>query len=215
MNDLELKVTRSSLYFWNIVITIIFIALLIKVDILVGDTFLTVFADIPPYHFIIIAFAIFRLTRLLVADHITQWLRDLCMESVMVKDALTGAMLVRCEKPIRGFRRLISDLLGCPWCVGVWVAFATLILYYLAAVESFSLGWIIILIFAFAGAGELVYAVVVALLSPHTVVNTLPLSTACNLLGDQQKKQPSPPVQITTTPNLCINCGTETAGEQK
>lgn len=214
MNDLELKVTRNSLYFWNIIATAIFIVLLVKVDILAGDRFMRVFADIPPYHFIIIAFAIFRITRLLVADHITQWLRDLCMKTVTVKDALTGAVFVRCEKPIRGIRRLISDLLGCPWCVGVWVSFATLILYYLAAVESFSLGWIIILIFAFAGAGELVYAVVVALLSPHTIVSNLPLSTACNLLGDQQRR-PLPAMEPAPAPHVCINCGAESSGEQK
>lgn len=214
MNDLELKVTRNSLYFWNIVITVIFIALLIKVDILLGDAILMVFADISPYHFIIIAFAIFRLTRLLVADHITQWLRDLCMKSVTVKDALTGAVFVRCEKPLRGFRRLISDLLGCPWCIGVWVSFATLILYYLAAVESFSLGWFIILIFAFAGAGELIYAIVVALLSPHMVVSNLPLSTACNLLGDQQRNH-SHRTQVVSPPNTCVTCGAETVDEHK
>lgn len=214
MNELELKVTRNSLYFWNIVATIIFIALLIKINIFAGDQLMYVFTRISPFHFVIISFAIFRLTRLLVADHITQWLRDLCMKTVNVKDPLTGALFVRCEKPIKGIRRLISDLLGCPWCVGVWVAFATLVLYYLAAVGVFSLGWMIILIFAFAGAGELVYAVVVSLLSPHTTINNLPLSTACNLLGGEQK-HPSQVSQPVSVPGVCIDCGAPTIQEQK
>lgn len=214
MNELELKVTRNSLYFWNIVASIIFIALLVKVNILAGDQLMYVFTRISPFHFIIIAFAIFRLTRLLVADHITQWLRDLCMKTVTVKDPLTGALFVRCEKPIKGIRRLISDLLGCPWCVGVWVAFAALVLYYLAATGTFSLGWMIILIFALAGAGELVYAVVVSLLSPHTTINNLPLSTACNLLGGEQK-QSSSINQPTPTPAVCLDCGAPTIQEQK
>ena len=214
MNELELKVTRNSLYFWNIVATIIFITFLFKINILAGNQLMYVFTNISPFHFVILSFAVFRLTRLLVADHITQWLRDLCMKTVDVKDPFTGAIFVRCEKPIKGIRRLISDLLGCPWCMGVWVAFAALVLYYLAAIGIFSLGWMIILIFALAGAGELVYAVVVSLLSPHTTINNLPLSTACNLLGGEQK-QSSSVIQSMTAPGVCVDCGAPTIQEQK
>lgn len=202
MNELELKKTRDSLYFWNIVATIVFLVLLVKVIAIGGIDAMRTIAEMSPFHFLILSFATFRLTRLFVADHITQWMRDLCMKSVHVKDPLTGAVFVRCEKPVAGLRRLVSDLLGCPWCVGVWMAFITVILYYVAAIEVVPLAWIILMVFAIAGAGELIYAVVVALLAPHVMMGFPMDQKGSNLLGGTKRVS-------SQNVNVCTDCGGE------
>lgn len=202
MPELELKETRNSLYFWNIIATIVFVVVMVKAVDVVGIEAVRIVSHISPYHFLLVSFATFRLTRLLVADHITQWLRDLCMKSVTVNDPMTGAVFVRCEKPTKGLRRLVSDLLGCPWCVGVWVAMVVIVLYYIAVTELFPVAWIVILVFAIAGAGELVYAVVVALLAPHMVMGFPMDQKGSNLLGGS--KRPQPPDSST---NVCTDCG--------
>lgn len=204
MPELELKETRNSLYFWNIIATIVFVVVVVKAVDIVGVEAVRTISHILPFHFLLVSFATFRLTRLLVADHITQWLRDLCMKNVTVKDPLTGVVFVRCEKPAKGLRRLISDLLGCPWCVGVWMAMVAIVLYYLAVTELFPVAWIIILVFAIAGAGELVYAVVVALLAPHMVMGFPMDQKGSNLLGGAKRPQPSD-----STANVCTDCGVE------
>lgn len=206
MSELELKKTRDSLYFWNIVATIIFLALIIKVMVIGGIDAVRIIANMSPFHFLIVSFATFRMTRLFVADHITQWLRDLCMESIVVKDPLTGAVFVRCEKPVKGLRRLISDLLGCPWCVGVWMAFVATILYYLAAIELSPIPWTIVMVFAIAGAAELIYAIVVALLAPHVVMGFPMDQKGANLLGGQKR----PVAPQAPSSNVCTECGVTT-----
>lgn len=205
MDKLELKETRYSQYFWNIIISIVFVGILVFI-ISVGDIFeVSALAHISPFHFIIVALATFRLTRLLVADHITEWLRDLCMEKVFEKDPLTGAIYMRCEKPIRGIRRIASDLFGCPWCMGIWMALASLALYYSAVMEIFSLAWVILLIFAVAGFAEIIYASIVALLSSHEGGSYLVDQRGVNLLSGQKHK---------STPNVCTDCGAETADKE-
>ncbi|MBI3634275.1 MAG: DUF1360 domain-containing protein [Candidatus Yonathbacteria bacterium] len=201
MNNLELKETRYNQYFWNIIISIIFVGILFYV-VSMSEVFdVRALAQISPFHFIIIALATFRLTRLLVADHITEWLRDLCMEKVFVKDPLTGATYMRCEKPIKGIRLIVSNLLGCPWCMGIWMALISLALYYSAIMEIFSLAWVILLIFAVAGAAEIIYASIVALMAPHEGGSYLVDQRGVNILSGQRRE---------SAPNVCADCGVET-----
>ena len=198
MPELELKETQYSQYFWNITISIIFIAILFLLmsmsDIL--DT--GILMKISPFHFIVVTLEKFRLTRLFVADHITEWLRDLCMKKVFVKDEMTGDMYMRCEKPIKGIRRIGIDLLECPWCMGIWMALISLVLYYLAITEVFFLSWIILLIFAVAGFSEIIYASIVALMAPHEGGAYLVDQRGVNILSGQRHK---------SAPNVCTDCG--------
>lgn len=201
MDNLELKTTRDSLYFWNIIAIIVFMVVIIKIVTIAGVEAMQVISEISPFHFLLISLTTFRLTRLFVADHITEWLRDLCMKKVSINDPLTGAVFVRQEKYSKGLRRLISDILGCPWCVGVWVALGTIMLYYTAITGIFSAGWMIILVFSLAGAAELIYAVVVALLSPHARVGFEMQQKGSNLLGSAKRVPPS------QNANVCTECG--------
>lgn len=201
MPALELKETKNSLYFWNIIITIIFVILLIKATDIIGTEAIHTISRISPFHFIIVALATFRLTRLFVADHITEWLRDLFMEKVFVKDELSGNTYVRFNKPTKGFRRICTDLLECPWCMGIWMALVSLALYTLAMMEIFSLAWAILLIFAVAGTAEIIYASIIALMAPHEGGSYLVDHRGINLLSGQRRE---------TAPNVCTDCGAET-----
>lgn len=61
---------------------------------------------------IIMALAIFRLTRLTVYDSITQWIRDLFEEG----------------KP-RTFLGTVKTLINCPWCTGLWFSLVVVVAY--------------------------------------------------------------------------------------
>ena len=200
MDKLELKTTRDSLYFWNIITTIVFVVVVVKMVAITGTKAMQVIAEITPFHFLLVSLTTFRLTRLIVADHITQWLRDLCMKNVIINDPLTGAIFVRKEKRVKGLRRLVSDLLGCPWCVGIWMALGSIVLYYVAVTDIFPTAWMIILVFSLAGAAELVYALAVALLSPHARIGFEMQQKGSNLLGSAKR----PPSHET---NVCTECG--------
>ena len=71
--------------------------------------------------------AVFRIIRLFVYDRITKWFRD---------------MFVGFES---GPGKTINDLLGCPWCIGVWASVVVVFFYYLS-----SISWIVILMLAVA-----------------------------------------------------------------
>lgn len=201
MDELELKTTRDSLYFWNIITIIVFVVVVIKIVAITGAEAMRVIADISPFHFLLVSLTTFRLTRLFVADHITAWLRDLCMKKISINDTLTGAIFVKQEKYPKGLRRLISDILGCPWCVGVWVALGTIVLYYTAVTDIFRAGWMVILVFSLAGAAELIYAIVVALLAPHAHIGFEAQQKGSNLLGSARRAPSS------QNANVCTECG--------
>ncbi len=109
------------------------------------------FSAISVFDFFIIVLAVFRLTRLFVYDGIMQYVRDLCLIKERVVDAVTGEETMRCGKPTVGFRKVASDLLACPWCVGVWLA-AIVIIFYTALPASH----LIIMILAVAGLASFV-----------------------------------------------------------
>lgn len=99
-------------------------------------------AGMPPlfingFDFALIVFAAFRLTRLFVYDKIMQWFRDLFLEN--------GAL------PEDGPTRTISDILACPWCVGVWFALLLVFFYYLTP-----FAWFFILVLAISGVATVV-----------------------------------------------------------
>lgn len=93
--------------------------------------------SIPPFDVLLIAFASFRITRLLVYDKIAQWLRDL------FAGGREGT-----------FRHTVSDLLACPWCIGFWGALIATTAYFVVP-----WAWFVILFLALAGMGSLLQVV--------------------------------------------------------
>lgn len=81
------------------------------------------------FDFFILVLAVFRLTRLFVYDGIMQYVRDFCLIQEHVTDAVTGKEKIICREPTVGIRKVIADLLKCPWCVGVWLSAVVIVLY--------------------------------------------------------------------------------------
>ncbi len=92
-----------------------------------ADVVLEGINDLSVFEFIILSLAVFRLTRLMVYDQVAQFIRDLWLD-LREETRTDGVIMVHRTKPVKGFRRLMADLFGCPWCIGVWAAlFSTLI----------------------------------------------------------------------------------------
>ncbi len=95
----------------------------------------------------LVSLAAFRLTRLFVYDKITQFVRDWFLVKRVEK--ADGELLIIRSPHRSGPLRTISELLGCPWCFGVWAALVVLFFYALTP-----LAWFPILLLAVAGVGS-------------------------------------------------------------
>jgi hypothetical protein len=74
-----------------------------------------------PFSFILLCLASFRLTRLIVYDTITAWLRRPFHEWVE-EELPDGRKEVFLILKGSGLRRWIGELLSCYWCTGIWCA---------------------------------------------------------------------------------------------
>lgn len=70
---------------------------------------------------ILIGLATFRLTRLIVYDKITAFLRAPFFDEVEEKSN-EGEIEVYLVPKQKGIRKWIGELLDCYWCTGVWVS---------------------------------------------------------------------------------------------
>jgi hypothetical protein len=105
--------------------------------------------DVTPFEFFILVLAVFRLTRLVVYDTVSQFVRDLFLDTTTVEE--NGVVYVDRKKPARGFRRLVADLLSCPWCVGMWASTFSVVIYFLVPIT-----WPFWLLLAVAGGSTLI-----------------------------------------------------------
>lgn len=134
---------------WNFILSIFFLAALCLALWAIWGRTGDFPRSIPLFDAILMALAAFRITRLVVYDKITRWFRELFLyKRIITKD--DGKAIELTQYP-RGFRRTISDLLGCPWCIGFWSSLIIVFCYYL-----FAWAWIIILFLAVAGASSFV-----------------------------------------------------------
>ncbi len=79
---------------------------------------------IEPYDLLILTFAVFRLIRLFTYDQIMRVVRDLFLDKrEIISDR--GEKMIERHKPKMGLKRSLSDLFGCPWCMGIWISFFT------------------------------------------------------------------------------------------
>jgi hypothetical protein len=105
---------------------------------------------IPPYDLVILALATFRLIRLFTYDQIMRVIRDLFIEKREFVDESGQVMVVR-KKVLNGGRRSLSDLVSCPWCMGIWVSFFTVFLYFFAPITRY-----LALVLALAALGSMI-----------------------------------------------------------
>jgi hypothetical protein len=87
--------------------------------------------SITVFEFIILVLAAFRITRLLVYDSIALFIRDLFFDKKKTWNEKAGLYTVIREKPKKGIKRKIAELLCCPWCTGVWITLPVVFFFYL------------------------------------------------------------------------------------
>ncbi|CAM4093821.1 membrane protein [Bacillus manliponensis] len=79
--------------------------------------------------FVVFACATFRLTRLIVYDKITSFLRAPFIEELQITEP-DGTVSTYTKAKGRGLQKWIGELLSCYWCTGVWISAFLLLLYY-------------------------------------------------------------------------------------
>lgn len=134
----------SDQYLWNFGFSLFFLSFIIFGSIVLDTESYQELGDVTLFEFLILVLASFRLTRLFVYDKITAFFREQFYDVVELK---TKRYL---EKPEKGPRRTLADLLSCPWCFGIWAA-ATVVFFY--ALTPYA--WFPILFLAVAGLGTL------------------------------------------------------------
>jgi hypothetical protein len=111
-------------YFWNIVFTLFFLVLVVMATIILETESRIPLSELNLTDYVLITLASWRLTRLFVYDVITKFFREQFFDVVKVGKGYT------LEKPKVGPRRVLADLVTCPWCIGLWAA-ATVSFFYL------------------------------------------------------------------------------------
>ena len=197
MNEIVTKEELSNQHFWNIMFLVVSAAVFVVCMIFLGPDATGALAGMTPFYFIVLSLAAFRMTRLLVADYIMLWLRDLCVNVKEETIPETGLVCVVREKPAKGIRLLLANLLGCPWCVGVWMSFLGIALYMGVALDIFPLGRVIIYVFAIAGAASLI----------QTLVSALMMQRATDGAHTDQGRTPWNGQNRRVSPNVCTDCG--------
>lgn len=134
---------------WNFLLTGFFLALF------VGAVYILYLLNRVPesitfFETLIITLAVFRLTRLLVYDSVFRFFRDFFVDKGIQKDADGNEIVVR-RIYKDGIRRTISDLLSCPWCIGMWLSLLVAFLYFVSPYM-----WFPIFVLAVAGFSSLI-----------------------------------------------------------
>ncbi|HEY3282539.1 MAG TPA: DUF1360 domain-containing protein [Armatimonadota bacterium] len=70
---------------------------------------------------LLLCLATFRLTELVTYDRITRFLRDPFIRRVEIRKD-DGTQEEEVEPAGSGLRRVVGELLICPWCTGIWAA---------------------------------------------------------------------------------------------
>lgn len=138
--------------FWNFIFSVFFIVVLVAAVWGMREMRGGFLISVPPFDAVLMAFATFRITRLIVYDKIARWFRELfAQRRVFEKD---GATYVEVMEYGSGLRHTIYDLLQCPWCIGIWSALIVVFCYFV-----FAWAWSVIFFLALAGAGSLLQVV--------------------------------------------------------
>ncbi|RFU64106.1 DUF1360 domain-containing protein [Peribacillus glennii] len=100
---------------------------------------------------ILLGLASFRLTRLIVFDKITEFLRSPFFDEIeeIAEDGTSEVYLIPKKT---GLKRWLGELLSCYWCTGIWVSM------FLAALHLFgpTFGDYIIFVLAIAAIGSII-----------------------------------------------------------
>ncbi|WP_462409003.1 DUF1360 domain-containing protein [Neobacillus sp. Marseille-QA0830] len=85
--------------------------------------------EITLLNLFILSLASFRLTRLLVYDKITEFIRAPFFEEIEEENE-NGEREIYYIPKKSGFRRFLGELLSCYWCTGIWATGALIFLQF-------------------------------------------------------------------------------------
>lgn len=111
--------------------------------------------DFSFFELIVLAIASFRLTRLIVYDKITEFIRSPFLDDVEEKNE-NGEIEIYSIPKKSGIRGFIGELISCYWCTGVWTSLILFIIYVQIPIIAIP----IILVLAIAGIAALIETIV-------------------------------------------------------
>ena len=133
---------------WNFFFSLFFIAALVFCLYMLYSVNGQFPSTLPFLDAILLFFAAFRITRLVVYDKITRFFREWFISKREMEE--NGVVWVELMPLKSGFRKTLYDLLQCPWCVGLWAGLIVSVCYFL-----FPWAWFVILFLAVSGLGSL------------------------------------------------------------
>lgn len=111
--------------------------------------------DISWFEFFVISLASFRLTRLIVFDKITEFIRALFLtEEIEINEKGEKEIYYVPRKGL--VRKFFGELVSCIWCTGIWSATALYICYMFWPIYATPL----IIIFAIAGGATIIEIII-------------------------------------------------------
>jgi hypothetical protein len=113
----------SDQYVWSFVFSVFFLILVVLGAIILETEARVLWNELTVFDYAIMTLATWRLTRLFVYDTITRFIREQFM------DVVKAGRSYRLETPKRGPRRVLAELIQCPWCTGVWCALFVVFFY--------------------------------------------------------------------------------------
>jgi hypothetical protein len=111
MADSEKPTPRQK--FWNFLATIVYIVFIVLLGYALKRKNIDI-KQIRIWEVFVLALATYRLTRILVFDKIFKFFRD----------------FIRANSQLQAIY-VVKEILGCPWCAGVWVALFNVVIYFL------------------------------------------------------------------------------------
>jgi len=103
---------------------------------------------------VLLTLASFRLTRLVVHDKITSFIRRPFIDEITIEEE--GIPVTYTKIKGKGIQYFIGELLSCTWCSGIWCTALLLLIYVLFP----GVGEVIIILLSIAGAAGVIEALV-------------------------------------------------------
>jgi hypothetical protein len=122
----ELAIYQSEKWYdigFMLIFAALTIAVAVKMPYLDGDI-----RTLSALQIAVLVLAVFRLTQLVTTDNVMQWVRDLVFD-VDVQQ-IDPEVVIERKIPTKGLRRQAAILLDCPWCISMWLALATLFVWF-------------------------------------------------------------------------------------
>ncbi len=110
---------------------------------------------ISVWEFILLGLAAFRITRLIVFDKITEFLRAPFFREVE-ETGPEGKKTVYLVPYEKGIRKWAGELLDCYWCTGIWISIGLVMFYHFFPEPTF---WFV-LVFAVAAIAAIIETVI-------------------------------------------------------